>query len=675
MARFVRAVFAATVTALVVGALGGVQLLRPIERKSDETTITEDIAHRRAGGLRGQRDRARQGRHRSGRQAHAVVPRRARGRGDPPGRRRHPRASRLRAPCVVDYTIEVPRVSTVRGSTSNGAIELEDVGEVDVQTSNGRIELEDVTGASWPRPRTAASRAATSRRRRAGDLVERGHRARARHPQDVEASTSNGAIRHHGARRQLPGVDRDVERPHRRRHPERLRRSVQPRPAHLERLDHRRGGLAGRAGAGEPRSSSSTAASWSTAQSRSACSTTIGGASRMVEPCVSLASTPRAHERLAHLAAGAERRVDVDAGPEPGAAHRDDAVADERLEAGRAGARRASRARSCSSPVASMRRRRGRRRRRAGCRRRSSRARRAAARRARRASPTTAETGTMPPPSALPSRYRSGTTPDEVARERRAGAAEAGLDLVGDDQHVAFACVSSRTRAAGSRRAARRCPPRPGSARPARRRCSRRSPASSASASPYGTVRNPGVYGPKSSRASGSSQKRDDRGRAAVEVAGHHDDVARLRGDALDPVAPGAGDLDAGLDGLGARVHRQHHVLAARASASAVDERAELVVVERAARERDAVELLARGRDEPRVAVPEVHRRVRGEAVEVAPAVDVGHPGAVARRDDDRQRVVVVGGVLVLERRWPRVATVVVAVGRGVIAAAPGCST
>ena len=84
-------------------------------------------------------------------------------------------------------------------------------------------------------------------------------------------------------------------------------------------------------------------------------------------------------------------------------------------------------------------------------------------------------------------------------------------------------------------------------------------------------------------------------------------------------------------------------------AASSVDERAEPVVVERAARERDAVELLARGGDEPRVAVPEVHRRVGGEAVEVAPALDVGHPGAIAGCHDDGQRMIVVGGVLVLE--------------------------
>ena len=110
-------------------------------------------------------------------------------------------------------------------------------------------------------------------------------------------------------------------------------------------------------------------------------------------------------------------------------------------------------------------------------------------------------------------------------------------------------------------------------------------------------MRNPGVYGPEVVARVGIVAERDDRRGAAVEVAGHHDDVRGIRRHALHPVAPRAGDLDARLDGLGARVHRQHHVLAAERRELG-DERAEPVVVEGAARERDAVELLARGRDE-----------------------------------------------------------------------------
>jgi hypothetical protein len=43
--------------------------------------------------------------------------------------------------------------------------------------------------------------------------------------------------------------------------------------------------------------------------------------------------------------------------------------------------------------------------------------------------------------------------------------------------------------------------------------------------------------------------------------------------------------------------------------------------------------------------VPEVQRGVRRQQVEVALALDVGHPRALAAGDDDRERVVVVGDV------------------------------
>ena len=78
------------------------------------------------------------------------------------------------------------------------------------------------------------------------------------------------------------------------------------------------------------------------------------------------------------------------------------------------------------------------------------------------ARPTTAETGTIPPPSALPSVTRSGRTPVALARERRAGAPEPGLDLV-EDQQRAGGVAQSRAPRPGSRPAARRRRPRPGS--------------------------------------------------------------------------------------------------------------------------------------------------------------------------------------------------------------------
>jgi hypothetical protein len=73
--------------------------------------------------------------------------------------------------------------------------------------------------------------------------------------------------------------------------------------------------------------------------------------------------------------------------------------------------------------------------------------------------------------------------------------------------------------------------------------------------------------------------ERDDRGGATVEVACGDDDLGRVEGHALDLVGPLASHLDRGLDGLGAGVHRQHH-LGAGQLGELVAEGAELVVVE-----------------------------------------------------------------------------------------------
>ena len=72
--------------------------------------------------------------------------------------------------------------------------------------------------------------------------------------------------------------------------------------------------------------------------------------------------------------------------------------------------------------------------------------------------------------------------------------------------------------------------------------------------------------------------------------------------------------------------------------------------MECAAHQRDGVELRVRGCGDPWVVVAEIHRRVRGQAVEITPAIDVGDPGALRGRGDDRQRRVVVRGVAVLDR-------------------------
>jgi hypothetical protein len=191
-----RAVAHLGAAALLGGLLGGCALLTPVERFSDEATVTEEIATVELDDPRGSvtvigDDDA----------TEVSISRTLRYRGERPEGETHEVdgdvlvLSGCGRRCSVEYTIEVPARVDVRGSTANGRIELSAVGEVEVQTSNGRIELEDVTGSVD---------AETSNGRVIGrDLNGDGVRVTTSNgaielelgePQDVEARSTNGAI-------------------------------------------------------------------------------------------------------------------------------------------------------------------------------------------------------------------------------------------------------------------------------------------------------------------------------------------------------------------------------------------------------------------------------------------------------------------------------------------------
>ena len=134
-----------------------------------------------------------------------------------------------------------------------------------------------------------------------------------------------------------------------------------------------------------------------------------------------------------------------------------------------------------------------------------------------------------------------------------------------------------------------------------------------------------------------------------MEVAVADDDAGLVTRHAPVLVAPLARDLDRGLDRLGTGVHREHELLAAE-PAELLAEVPELVVVERAARERQPRELVDHGTDQSRMAMTEVQRGIGGQRVEVAPAVDIGDPHALAALNDHGKWVIVAGAVLTFER-------------------------
>jgi len=132
-----------------------------------------------------------------------------------------------------------------------------------------------------------------------------------------------------------------------------------------------------------------------------------------------------------------------------------------------------------------------------------------------------------------------------------------------------------------------------------------------------------------------------------VEVVGGAKDEGLALLDALDLVGPLAGDLDGRLDGLGARVHGQHHVEAEQA-ADLLGPDGEHVVVEGARAQRQPAGLFGEGLDQLRVAVALVDGAVGREEVEVVLVLRVPDVDPLGARKHDGERVVVVGGVLVL---------------------------
>ena len=140
-----------------------------------------------------------------------------------------------------------------------------------------------------------------------------------------------------------------------------------------------------------------------------------------------------------------------------------------------------------------------------------------------------------------------------------------------------------------------------------------------------------------------------DRDRAAVEVAVARDDRRAAVGNALDLVAPFARRLDRGLDRFRAAAGRQHAIEAGDARQSLHQLRQPVVVVG-ARRHRELLRLLDQRADDARMRVTEAHRRVRAHQVEQPATFDVGDPRALAARQHDGQRLVVVCAGLLLTR-------------------------
>ena len=140
-----------------------------------------------------------------------------------------------------------------------------------------------------------------------------------------------------------------------------------------------------------------------------------------------------------------------------------------------------------------------------------------------------------------------------------------------------------------------------------------------------------------------------DRRGATVEVVLADQNLRPVWRYALAVVSPLAGGLDGGLDGLRPGVHRQHHLHPAQFRQFAT-EQGQLIVTICPRGERDPLGLALERSQDARVAVPLVDRRVSTQAIQVAGALYVINPRSLGPCYHHGQRMIVVRAPFVFER-------------------------
>ena len=142
-------------------------------------------------------------------------------------------------------------------------------------------------------------------------------------------------------------------------------------------------------------------------------------------------------------------------------------------------------------------------------------------------------------------------------------------------------------------------------------------------------------------------ERNDCRG-APVEIPGTHDDLRLVGFYAFGLVAPAPRSLHRRLHGLRPRIHRQGHVLA-RQFAGPFEERAQLVRVKGPGNDAKRFGLGFQRLHEARVCMPVTDRGIGAHHVQVLLAVLVPDVHAFASCEHDRQRMVVVRAILVFK--------------------------
>lgn len=116
---------------------------------------------------------------------------------------------------------------------------------------------------------------------------------------------------------------------------------------------------------------------------------------------------------------------------------------------------------------------------------------------------------------------------------------------------------------------------------------------------------------------------------------------------ALDLVSPFAGDFDTRLNSLGAGVHGHHHVKA-KVAGNELGKARENIIVECTGAQSYSRSLVYQCSNQFGVAVTLVHSGVGGEEVKVVTTFGVPDRSTLSPGKDNRERVVVVGSIFML---------------------------
>ena len=139
----------------------------------------------------------------------------------------------------------------------------------------------------------------------------------------------------------------------------------------------------------------------------------------------------------------------------------------------------------------------------------------------------------------------------------------------------------------------------------------------------------------------------DNRDRTSVEILATNHDLRTLRSDPFPTVSPTAAKLQSRLYRLGPRIHRQELIISEKLTGK-FHVLTQYIRMKSTGYERKLLRLLHQGLHDLRMAMSLAQGRIARQEIKITFSFQVPHEHAFASSENDRQRMVVVGTILLL---------------------------